>query len=47
LPRDRDESIEYKAYFAEFGQSECVYFTISETSDQQVFQNVNNMVPML
>jgi len=24
--------------FAEFEQSECVYFTITETSDQQVFK---------
>jgi len=26
-----------KAYFAEFGQSECVYFTTNETSNKQVF----------
>ena len=37
LHKDRDENIKCKAYFAEFGQSECVYFTITETSDQQVF----------
>jgi len=38
LHKGRDENIKYKAYFAEFGQSECVYFTITETSDQQVFK---------
>jgi len=27
LHRDRDENIKCKGYFAEFGQSECVYFT--------------------
>jgi len=37
LHRDRDDNIKYKAYFAEFGQSEYVYFTITESSDQQVF----------
>jgi len=26
-----------KAYFAEFGQSECVNFTINETSNKEVF----------
>jgi len=35
--RSLNENIKCKAYFAEFGQSECVYFTITETSDQQVF----------
>jgi len=35
LHRDRDENIKCKAYFAEFGQSECVYFTINETSNKQ------------
>jgi len=30
--RDRDENIKCKVYFAEFGQSECVYFTKNETS---------------
>ena len=37
LHRGRDGNIKCKAYFAEFTQSECVYFTITETSDQQVF----------
>jgi len=37
LHRDRDENIKCKAYFAEFAQSECVYFTITETPDEQVF----------
>jgi len=32
LHRDKDENIKRKAYFAESGQSKCVYFTISETS---------------
>jgi len=31
-----DGNIECKASFAEFGQSECVYFTINETSNKQV-----------
>jgi len=35
LHRDRDENIKSKAYFAEFGQSECVYFNINETSNKQ------------
>jgi len=35
LHRGRDENIKCKAYFAEFGQSECVYFTINETSNKQ------------
>jgi len=30
LYRDRDENIKCKTYFAEFGQSECAYFTINE-----------------
>jgi len=30
------ENITYKAYFAEFGQSECVYFTTNEISNKQV-----------
>jgi len=47
LHRDRDENIKRKAYFAEFGQTECVYFTINESSNKQVFKNFNNMVPML
>ena len=46
LHRDRDENIECKAYFAEFGQSECVYFTINKTSNEHVFI-YKNMVPML
>jgi len=33
--RDRDENIKCKAYFAEFGHSGCVYFTINETSNKQ------------
>jgi len=33
--RNRDENIRCKAYFDEFGQSECVYFTIYETSNKQ------------
>ena len=36
LHRDRHENIKWKAYFAEFGQSECVYFTKNETSNKQV-----------
>ena len=36
MRRDRDE-IKCKAYFAQFGQSECVYFTKNETSHKQVF----------
>jgi len=47
LHRDRDENIKCKAYFGEFGQAECVYFTINETSNKQVLKNLNNMVPML
>jgi len=47
LHRDRDENIKCKAYFAKFGQTECVYFTINETSNKQVFKNLNNMVPVL
>jgi len=35
LHRDRDENIKCKAYFAEFGQSEYVFFTINETSNKQ------------
>jgi len=35
LHRNRDEHIKCKAYFPEFGQSECVYFTINETSNKQ------------
>jgi len=37
LHRDREENIKFKAYFAEFGQSGCVYFTKNETSNKQVF----------
>jgi len=37
LRRHKDKIIKYKAYFAEFGQSECVYFTINETSNKEVF----------
>jgi len=37
LHRDRDENIKYKAYFAEFGQSECVHLIINETFKKQVF----------
>jgi len=37
LHKDRDKNIKCKAYFAEFGQSECAYFTINETSNKQVF----------
>jgi len=47
LHRDKDENIKCKAYFAEFGQTECVYFTINETSNKQVFKNLNNILPML
>jgi len=36
LHKDKDENIKYKAYFAEFGQSECAYFNINETSKKQV-----------
>ena len=36
LHRGRDKNIERKAYFAEFGQSDCVYFTENETSNEQV-----------
>jgi len=35
LRRDRDENIKCKAYFADFGQSECVYFNINEASNKQ------------
>jgi len=35
LHRDRDENIKCEAYFAEFGQSERVYFTVNETSNEQ------------
>jgi len=45
LHRDRDENAKCKAHFAEFGQSQCVYFTINETSNKQVF--IKNMFPML
>jgi len=38
--------MKHKAYFAEFGQSECVYFTTNETSHRQVFL-YKNVVPML
>ena len=37
LRRDREENIKCKAYFAEFGQSESVYFTKNKTSNKQVF----------
>jgi len=46
LHRDREENIKYKAYLAEFGQSESVYFTINQTSNKYVFI-LKNMVPML
>jgi len=36
LHRGRDEYIKYKAYFAEFGQFDCVYFTMNEISNKQV-----------
>jgi len=45
LHRDKDDNIKCKANFAAFGQSECVYFTINETSNKQVF--IKSMVPML
>jgi len=32
--KDKDENIKCKAYF---GQSECVYFTLNETSNKHVF----------
>jgi len=47
LHSDKDENIKRQAYFAEFRQTECVYFTINETSNKQVYKNLNNMVPML
>jgi len=31
LHRDRDKNIKWQAHFAEFGQSECVYFTKNQT----------------
>jgi len=37
LHGDRGENIKCKAYFAEFGQSECVYFTKNETSNKPDF----------
>jgi len=37
LYRDWDENTKCKAYFAEFGQSECVYFTKNEISIKQIF----------
>jgi len=37
LHRDKDENIKCGAYFAQFGQSECVYFTINESSNKHVF----------
>jgi len=37
MHRDRDENIKCKAYFAEVGQSECVYFAINQTSNKHVF----------
>jgi len=40
-----DENIKCKAYFAEFGQSEYIYFTINETSNKHVF--IEKMFPML
>jgi len=46
LHRDRDENIKWKAYFAEFGQSECAFFTINETSNKQDLYK-KNMVAML
>ena len=46
LHRDRDENIKCEAYFAEFRQSECVYFTITQTSNEHLFIK-KNMVPML
>ena len=32
-----DENIKCKAYFADFRQFECVYFTINETYNKQAF----------
>jgi len=37
MHRDRDENIKCKAYFADFGHSESVYFTKNKTSNKQVF----------
>ena len=37
LHRDKDENIKCKAYFAEFEQSESVYFTKNKTSSRHVF----------
>jgi len=37
LHRDREKNIKCEVYFAEFGQSECVYLTKNETSNKQVF----------
>jgi len=45
LHRDRDENIKCKAYFADFRQFECVYFTINESYINKF--SYKNMVPML
>jgi len=37
LHSDKDEYIKCKVYFAQFGQSESVYFTINESSNKHVF----------
>jgi len=37
LHTDINENINCKAYFSEFGQSICVYFTKNETSNKHVF----------
>jgi len=37
LHRDRDKNVKCKAYFAEVGQSESVYFITNKTSNKQVF----------
>jgi len=34
-----------RSYFAVFGQSECVYFTINENSNKNVY--IKNLAPML
>jgi len=38
------QNIKCKAYFAKFGQSECVYFTIDESYNKHNLYK--NMVPM-
>jgi len=43
--RDRDENIKCKAYFAEFGQSKCVY-CISQKMKLVISFYTKNMVPM-